>query len=241
MGVTSHFVIFRDRPVVYGRVPKVANSSIKAALIRLLSQRPEKGTRTQSDAFWRKLTNDETQMLSTAKTWALRDSKFIFSFVRNPLDRLVSSYNNKILSNEAPPRRMLEAGYKTNMEFDDFVRLTADLPDDELDVHIMPQSEMLVHKGRVVPHFVGHFENIIAEWEKLQDILAAKQIVLPALPAKNVRRADRDDIRSYFKNDAITSLALKKYEKDAAVFYPGVSPDQLLSGEFELPEINRPA
>ena len=38
-----HFIRFRDLPLLYGRVPKVANSSIKAALCRLLSTPPQEG------------------------------------------------------------------------------------------------------------------------------------------------------------------------------------------------------
>ena len=32
-----HFILFRDIPLLYGRVPKVANSSIKTTLCKLLS------------------------------------------------------------------------------------------------------------------------------------------------------------------------------------------------------------
>ena len=90
-----HFIQFRDLPLLYGRVPKVANSSIKACLCRLLTTSPEQGSRTTSDAFWSQGTHGETSMMDKYSARMCRGTHFSFSFVRNPFDRLVSAYNNK--------------------------------------------------------------------------------------------------------------------------------------------------
>ena len=105
-----HFIQFRDLPLLYGRVPKVANSSIKASLSRLLTQNPEQGLRTTSDAFWSKATKGETCMVNNHTARMCRGTHFCFSFVRNPFDRLVSAYNNKILELDEVPAPMQAMG-----------------------------------------------------------------------------------------------------------------------------------
>ena len=42
MAQPHHFIRMKRHNLLYGRVPKAANSSIKAALCRLLSERPPK-------------------------------------------------------------------------------------------------------------------------------------------------------------------------------------------------------
>lgn len=238
---TLHFVSFRDRPLLYGRVPKVANTSVKAALGKLLASKPVDGPQMKSDAFWREHTGGETEMLSPADAFAQRGEKFCFAFVRNPFDRLVSCYNNKILIEPALPPLMRATGYRTNMSFRDFLARTAEIPDAELDVHAMPQSAMLLHEGALVPEFVGHFEDIERQWTRLRHKLELRHgIRLKPLPTKNVRREDRDDVRRYFATDEVIGLALTKYARDLELFYPGVAVDALLSGDFRPPEVARP-
>ena len=42
MAQPHHFIRMKRHNLLYGRVPKAANSSIKAALCRLLSERPQR-------------------------------------------------------------------------------------------------------------------------------------------------------------------------------------------------------
>ena len=64
MAQPHHFIRMKRHNLLYGRVPKAANSSIKAALCRLLSERPPKGTKTTSDKFWQLETNQETELIT---------------------------------------------------------------------------------------------------------------------------------------------------------------------------------
>lgn len=236
-----HFVSFRDLPIVYGRVPKVANSSIKAALSKLLKEKPGEGGRFQSDGYWHRLTKGETEMVSPKVAWKLRKEKYVFAFVRNPLDRVVSCYHNKILNLDAFTPQMKATGYKPQMSFPDFVQKTSEIPDTDLDVHIMPQTEMLMNNGLLVPQFIGHFEQMEDEWARLRRRLARRcDVTVQKLPRKNVRREDHDDVARYFNSDKLVELAMTKFAKDVEIFYPGVTADQLVSGNFEIPTIQRP-
>ena len=86
-----HFILFRDIPLMYARVPKVANSSIKASLCRLLNEEPEGDIKTTADKFWKDHTHGETSLITPQQARRLRKTHFSFSFVRNPFDRLVAA------------------------------------------------------------------------------------------------------------------------------------------------------
>ena len=103
MSKNHHFIHIKELNLLYGRVPKVANTSIKAVLCRLLTKEPDNDIKTTSDRFWRDSTHQQTELLSPGQARKLRSTHFSFSFVRNPFDRLVAAYNNKVIEIEAPP------------------------------------------------------------------------------------------------------------------------------------------
>ena len=117
MSRIHHFIHIKHLNLLYGRVPKVANTSIKAVLCRLLPQKPNRGIKTTSDRFWRDYTHQQTELLSPGQARKLRSTHFSFSFVRNPFDRLVAAYNNKVIEIEAPPLPMQRMGISHGMAF----------------------------------------------------------------------------------------------------------------------------
>ena len=138
MAQPHHFIRMKRHNLLYGRVPKAANSSIKAALCRLLSERPPKGTKTTSDKFWQLETNQETELITLRRARKYRLSHFSFSFVRNPFDRLIAAYNNKVIENEAPPEPMRNMGVTHGMSFEAFLDVLIDTPFKKYDVHVLP-------------------------------------------------------------------------------------------------------
>ena len=231
---SKHFIRFRDLPLLYGRVPKVANSSIKATLYRLLKQEPEQGMRTTSDAFWSKGTHGETSMVDNYAARMCRGTHFSFSFVRNPFDRLVSAYNNKILELEEVPGPMLAMGLSHGMGFSTFLECIVGTMDVDLDVHLLPQSSILCLDGQLIPNFIGRLETMESDWQRLEARL--KQERLPALgnlPEKNRRRGvDHSDVSSYFEDSGLVQLVVERYRDDLELFYHGVDLQQLSQGHF---------
>jgi hypothetical protein len=144
----DHFILFTRLPLIYGRVPKVANSSVKAALTRLLEQPPEEGFRTTADVLWRKGTHGETTMIDAAAALERRSSHFCFSFVRNPFDRLVSAYNNKLIENDHLSTAMQRMGLERKMPFRRFLEVVAATADADLDVHLLPQEQHSLQRRR---------------------------------------------------------------------------------------------
>ncbi|MBL6803603.1 MAG: sulfotransferase family protein, partial [Synechococcus sp. BS307-5m-G38] len=208
-----HFILFRDIPLMYGRVPKVANSSIKASLCKLLSLRPDGGIKTTSDRFWRDNTHGETQLITPLQARRLRTSHFSFSFVRNPFDRLVAAYNNKILEIEDVPLPMKRMGLHHGMSFASFIQTVCDADPLMMDNHVRPQAEMLTTSNKLVPKFVGRMEHINDHWRRLKGRMQLEGLpTLGLLPMKNVRREGRTDIRNLFSSLALIDQVLERYE-----------------------------
>ena len=192
MAQPHHFIRIKNCKLLYGRVPKAANSSIKAALCRLLSERPPKGTKTTSDKFWQHETNNETELITLRKARKYRHSHASFSFVRNPFDRLIAAYNNKVIEIEEPPLPMQHMGIHHDMSFESFLDVLIDTPIHRYDVHVLPQSHLLCLGKQVIPKFVGRVEQIDEHWGILRDILQQQGIeVMQSLPQKNVRRVEK--------------------------------------------------
>ena len=238
MAQPHHFIRMKRHNLLYGRVPKAANSSIKAALCRLLSERPPKGTKTTSDKFWQHETNQETELITLRRARKYRRSHFSFSFVRNPFDRLIAAYNNKVIEIEAPPLPMQNMGITHGMSFDAFLDVLIETPFKHYDVHVLPQNQLLCIGNQIVPKFVGRVEQIDDHWAELRDILARRGIdVMASLPQKNVRRSDRGGLQSHFTSDALIEKTMQIYGDDVRLFYNDVSVDHLIQNA-PLPTIN---
>ena len=231
-----HFILFRDIPLMYARVPKVANSSIKASLCELLQHDPDGGIKTTADRFWKNNTHGETSLITTQQARRLRSTHFSFSFVRNPFDRLVAAYNNKILEIDDVPQPMKRMGLRHNMPFPQFIETICRCNPDELDNHIRPQADMLLTNGLLVPKFVGRMEHINTHWRRLRRRMKLEGLpTLGKLPRRNVRRKGRSDIADRFNTPALIDTILERYAQDFERFYSFYTVDQLLSGD-ELEE-----
>lgn len=233
--MSEHFIQFQNLPLIYGRVPKVANSSVKAALTRLLAQPPEEGYRTTADGLWRKGTHGETTMISAEQALLRRSSHFIFSFVRNPFDRLVSAYNNKLVENDSLSTAMQRMGLERQMAFRRFLEVVAATADADLDVHLLPQSSILCVEGVPVPGFIGQMEAMAEHWQVLRRRM--RQGGLPALgklPSKNVRRGGGGDLSQYFSDDSLIALARDRYRQDVNLFYGEHQLEQLARGQLSV-------
>ncbi|QNI90786.1 carbohydrate sulfotransferase [Synechococcus sp. BOUM118] len=237
-----HFILFRDIPLLYGRVPKVANSSIKSALCKFLVQRPNGGIKTTADRFWREHTHGETQLLTPQQARRLRATHFSFSFVRNPFDRLVASYNNKILEIDDVPLPMKTMGLRHGMAFDQFIEIVCKADPDQMDNHVRPQAEILLSDNKLVPKFVGRMEHMTDHWRRLRRRMKLEGLpTLGAIPQKNVRREGRRDIRVLFHSTELIDMVVERYEQDFKRFYSDYSLDLLLDGHplNKLPPLQR--
>lgn len=137
------------------------------------------------------------------------ESLFKFVFVRNPWDLQVSSFHHI--------RREKPASLQGVTTFADFVKLKFDpcRPYDYmLDVSQERQHEYITDlQGRVIVDFIGRYERLQADFDRICDRLG-----LPRRPLPHHRRAtDRDDYRRYY-SDEIAELVAEHYRRDIELF-----------------------
>lgn len=214
------FIVLPELKLAYGRVPKAANSSIKTVLARHVPVDPDIDERPGRDRFWMRGENGAAHMADAAAV-ARREDLLVFAFVRDPFDRLASCYVNKILKAKTFPPLFSAVGLSPGMSFDGFTARVAEIPDAVADDHFRSQAAMLTWRGRVVPSFVGRFEALAADWERLGELVAARTgRVLGELPHINARRSGTDDLPELYADKAVAARVRRRYAEDFAAFYP---------------------
>ncbi len=96
---------------------------------------------------------------------------FLFAFVRNPITRLYSCYLDKVVRTGKQGKRCSLCGYgiETDIDFENFVRTIAEIPDSAADKHFRSQYFQIYHRGEWLVDFLGKFENLDKDWQRLAD------------------------------------------------------------------------
>lgn len=142
------------------------------------------------------------------------DSKFKFTFVRDPVDRFISAF--RFLSNGGD-------GGQADLEFKRQVLSKFECIDDftinwlsprrlSKVVHLQEQRHFLCHPGTndLMVDFVGRFENIVEDYSKISSILGVKN----GLPKLNSPHKERKISLSQSSEEKIREL----YSKDFKLF-----------------------
>ncbi|MBT4522321.1 MAG: sulfotransferase family 2 domain-containing protein [Halieaceae bacterium] len=155
-----------------------------------------------------------------ARDFATRDYKasdypgyFKFSFVRNPYDRLLSNYLNKI---KGQRREDIRAGYLKNldfwegMSFDDFAYQVCDLPDDKCDRHYKSMHKVFDVEG---VDFIGRLENFTEDMNFVLRAISGEEST--PIPHKN--RTQKASYTEYF-SDQLRDRVTLRYKADLELF-----------------------
>jgi len=133
---------------------------------------------------------------------------FAFALVRNPWDRLVSCWFDKVV------RKNLFAFAEKEREkmksFENFVQYVGQLDLHSSDRHIRLQSE-LIDLNNV--HFVGRYESFEDDFKRILNYLGAP---LSSLEKKNVS-TDRLPYQEYYTDKLIDKVA-RLYQRDIQIF-----------------------
>lgn len=174
---------------IYIEIPKVACTSFKVAFAHLLGINLEN------------VGGDPHQICYPAPpappclSGSLYPGFFTFAFVRNPWDRLVSCYRDKILGEVdgftnftiRPGVANCLAHYDAffaNMSFENFVHAVASIPDAEADAHFRSQYTFLTNEaGQMGIDFVGRYERLLSDFQLVQQRIGLPYIELPRLQA----------------------------------------------------------
>ena len=176
------FLYLPEQSLVFARIPKCANTSIKTRLSSLIttktSQHPRQNRLLEptNDLFWKKCTK-EARWLKPDQYTDLYDSVISFTVIRNPLGRLQSCYNEKVLRSEVFPS-MKKLGYHNQMSFEDFVKFTCSLALSEMNMHTKPQTFLIMNSIGRLPHFVARLENLAEDWNTFSQLMLRRKVNL---------------------------------------------------------------
>jgi len=184
-------ILLKAYRAIYIPIPKVACTSFKTAFADLLGVDLSK-----SDG-------DPHRVLypSPVPVEALQDvlyrGFYRFAFVRNPWDRLVSCYRDKIrdeVGGSGHTHFSIRPGvanclarfdaFEPAMPFDAFVAAVASIPDSVADEHFRSQHTFLVtKKGELAVDFVGRYETLADDFQIVRQKTGLPDIELPRLQA----------------------------------------------------------
>jgi len=192
-------IAIHEYKCIYFFIPKVACTSLKKAVAEILGL----NVRTEYHFYHYPFVTD----------WTLFDDYFKFCFVRNPWDRLVSCYFNKLQTGFPPFKRF---GFSQNMSFSDFAMEVCRIPDNEADSHFRSQVRFLPQRcdKEFALDFIGKFENLTDDFKSI-----CEKIGLPCITiGHHMASQDRDkDYRAYY-TDRVCEFVGQRYSADVELF-----------------------
>lgn len=221
----TDILAFHEHRFVFFALPKVANSSIKLTLGPFIPVMEEMFRDRVDDGFATPFSRPEVRdmlrrrriLLCKHQLPRFRDY-YSFAFVRNPWDRLVSCYVQKIAGRtfaDGPAKRgttrtLARAGrFHDNMTFTDFARAVSEIPDEAANRHFRSQSAFLTGRdGKLLVDEIAKFEEIDDAFPRIMERLGISGHTLPHL-----KKTQRRDFREYY-DDATVEIVAKRYAED---------------------------
>ncbi len=173
---------------VYVEIPKVACTSLKAAFAGLLGMDL---AAVDGDPHRAAFPSPGPRRSGSATP---HPGRFTFAFVRNPWDRLLSCYRDKIggevdgytrftrrpgVADCLAPFEAFEAG----MSFEAFALAVASIPDDRADAHFRSQHTFVAVGGALAVDFLGRYERLAEDFETVRRRIGLPDLELPRLQA----------------------------------------------------------
>ena len=220
MDLRSKYIVSDEHRFVYFVVQKVACTSIKTALAPLFGIDTARAEALQREArphfIIHRIFRDSGYQVSRDEFLASPryDDYFKFAFVRNPWGRLVSCYSDKIVGQTGNVGLVAFPGLRRGMPFDEFVRAVHAVPDGEANSHFRSQHVSLCGPDeRIIPDFVGRFENLHEDFARVVREIGTPEIKLP-----HILRSERGPAYRELYDGDTAALAGERYERDAELF-----------------------
>lgn len=209
--------IVSDAPAfAYFVVPKVACSSVKTALLPVFGMEPPTDGAYGVHALF---DNSPHQIDKAALTDGLKGryaGHFKFVFVRNPWDRLVSCYSQKLAPDGQGLGRENYAGQRfyVGMPFGEFAEAVCRVPDRRSNPHWRSQHVVACGDGgrkRVLADFVGRYERLEEDFAFVARRLGLDGGLPRLLPS------GRGDYRDFYDRKLAERVA-ERYRLDLDIF-----------------------
>lgn len=161
--------VWPEGGLIFMCIGKAANSSIKAAVLETMG-----GVDPKVSVHY-------DERITYIPNALIKDFKFeVVAFVRNPLDRLRSFWQDKIAHRDEC--NFEHMGLHPGMSFEATALRVCELGSDIRDTHITRQMSLLSSRGVILTDHFFKYENLEKDWKRVQDLA---QWCLPDLPHYN--------------------------------------------------------
>jgi len=216
----THILYFENYNLVCFSIPKAANSSIKHYLLPLTGHEKKIYNNIHKDVSW--------NIISKKRFKEIKANIFSFAVTRNPYERLISAYKDKVRDEIHIPLK--KQGFIKGMPFLEFLKTLEKQKPIERDIHLKTQYELLTSGNQLLPHLILD----VTEIKKLEGIL--RKIVsmeggkMPGIiPRLNKTKKENDIYKIIAPNAKLQidkirckktfiDLTEKIYEKDLKIF-----------------------
>jgi len=210
----TEYLILEDKKLIYIVISKSACTSIKTTIGKNydIVSRTKKGLDIHLNPKWERI---------FGKLDKKYHEYFIFSFVRNPFTRIVSSYKDRVLTSESNGSFLSNyfIGYPfrilPNISFQHFVNIISRIPDFLADRHFKSQYYS-IHKKKISTSFIGKIEHFGTDWKYIADKFDFNEII----DKKNTTNKSKDIYKEYYTYYDIISAkkVFKRYKKDILTY-----------------------
>jgi len=190
-----------EKQSAYINIPKVACSSFKASITN----------RSFPDDY-----SVHTAISGKLNFSRLNPDYFVFSFVRNPFDRLVSCYESKYHRDIAIKKPYLTYKYylfgiiSKDLGFEHFIKTICRIPRRLAEKHFRSQYASLYRRGKCVADFVGKFESLETDYEPIRQKYGFA-------PLEHYNKTGKSNWMDYY-TPKIAKIVYRKYRKDFETF-----------------------
>jgi hypothetical protein len=195
------FISLPDESLCYLKMPKVGCTSIIRAMMERAGCVDASHLNNVHFTFKKYLREHSEPPLA--------QEPLVFTFVRSPITRVISFYQDKIVRGDPYiADRLQKNGLYQGMDFEDMIERVAEADPVDLEPHIRPMHVSLVQDGGIIPHFIGKIEYIDVRWPILANTFGLPKIGQSNTSAKTPLKISR----------ASYDLILRKYDLDFRYF-----------------------
>jgi hypothetical protein len=207
-------IVLHKYKAIYIVNAKVACTSIKFFLNELLNKQPVNVVEDIHHIHFPCVSKDE---LNTTYS-----KYFKFAFVRNPWDRVVSCYKNKIVTDTNNNTKPFVNGvfcsfikfncFNPTMSFEEFIECICTIPDNEADHHFKSQSNIITdHNNEVIPNFIGKLEKMQKDFDFVCNKIGVENTL------NHHMKSDKQNYKEYY-NDKTKQMISDRYKDDIDMF-----------------------
>lgn len=207
VGLRSYprYTYYKELDTIFISISKNANSTINRMFLDKLGidYDPENYHSIHGPKHDRSISQRKFLRLDT-------EDIFVFAFSRNPLTRLVSAYENKVVQESYQPimQNYFGAIYP-DMPFAEFVRAVCRIPDWWSDEHFRSQSSDIFPRGKDKVDYIGSVENLSEDIQPVRNKLGLPQ---PKTTNTTKSKSERD-MSDYYTQDLAAAI-YRRYRDD---------------------------